>query len=118
MQLKKIPLAETRAFSPFFLDYIQQKDTLKPFYHRFPEIKNFKDQISEKSRSFPSKNRDVLVSTLQHQYKDLNLPDAVKENIHSLKNEKTFTITTGHQLNIFTGPLYFIYKIVTVINTC
>ena len=33
-----------------------------------------------------------------------------------LKNENTFTITTGHQLNLFTGPLYFLYKIISVIN--
>ncbi len=36
---------------------------------------------------------------------------------HSLlKSPNTFTITTGHQLNIFAGPLYFIYKIVTAIK--
>ena len=37
MQLNKVSLAETQAFSPFFIDYIQQKETLKPFYHRFPD---------------------------------------------------------------------------------
>ena len=118
MQLKKIPLAETRAFSPFFLDYIDQKDSLKQFYNRFPKIENFADQIADKSKTFPSKNREILVSTLRNQYKDLNIEGAVQKNIASLSESKTFTVTTGHQLNIFTGPLYFIYKIVTVINTC
>jgi bacillithiol synthase len=118
MQLKKLPLADTKSFSPFFLDYIQQKDSLKPFYHRFPELKNFKEQIADKSKSFTQSNRDVLVSVLEKQYKPLSPTDAVKRNIASLSNPKTFTVTTGHQLNIFTGPLYFIYKIVTVINTC
>lgn len=35
-----------------------------------------------------------------------------------LSFQNTFTITTGHQLNLFTYPLYFIYKIISTINTC
>jgi bacillithiol synthase len=118
MQHKKIPLADTKAFSPFFLDYIQQKETLRPFYHRFPHPENFKDQISEKSRSFTGAQRKILVSTLQKQYEKITLSESVSRNIANLADAKTFTVTTGHQLNIFTGPLYFIFKIVTVINAC
>lgn len=118
MQLKKIPLAETKAFSPFFLDYIEQKNSLKPFYNRFPVIENFKEQINDKSKSFPAHHRKVLVSALRSQYQNITLSEQVENNIASLSDARTFTVTTGHQLNIFTGPLYFIYKIVTVINTC
>ena len=118
MQHKKIPIADTKAFSPFFIDYLEQKHELKPFYHRFPLIENFKDQLSEKSTCFPDENRRVLTSVLLQQYHHLRLPEAVAQNIKALNDSKTFTITTGHQLNIFTGPLYFIFKIVTVINAC
>lgn len=118
MQLKKIPLADTHAFSPFFLDYLEQKKSLKPFYNRFPEVDNFKGQITDKSANFPAHHRKVLVSSLEKQYKNTETIPAVKNNIQLLNSQKTFTVTTGHQLNIFTGPLYFIYKIVTVINTC
>lgn len=117
MQLKKIALADSRSFTPFFLDYIQQLPALKRFYHRFPDIRNFNDQILEKS-SFSVDNRKVLVNALQEQYKALTITEAVKQNIASLSNKNTFTVTTGHQLNIATGPLYFIFKIVTVINIC
>jgi bacillithiol biosynthesis cysteine-adding enzyme BshC len=55
---------------------------------------------------------------LQKQYKNVQTTDAVKKNTAALSSARTFTVTTGHQLNIFTGPLYFIYKIITVINTC
>jgi bacillithiol biosynthesis cysteine-adding enzyme BshC len=40
----------------------------------------------------------------------------VENNISALTKKNCFTITTGHQLNIFTGPLYFVYKILAVIN--
>src|SRR5690606_3641046 len=41
-----------------------------------------------------------------------------QQNIKALRESTTFTITTGHQLNIFTGPLYFLYKIIATINLC
>lgn len=118
MQIQQIPFEATHAFSPFFLDYIRQKESLKPFYGRYPVIENFKDQLAEKSGSFPAQHRDVLVASLLKQYENIDTTDAVKTNVEKLKQRNTFTITTGHQLNIFTGPLYFIYKIITVINAC
>ncbi|MBX2968595.1 MAG: bacillithiol biosynthesis cysteine-adding enzyme BshC [Cyclobacteriaceae bacterium] len=118
MQIQKIPFEAIHAFTPFFLDYIHQKESLKPFYNRFPTIENFKDQLAEKSGSFPVQHREILVASLLNQYENVDKTDAVKANLEKLKRPNTFTITTGHQLNIFTGPLYFIYKIVTVINTC
>jgi len=118
MQLDKVSLAEAQAFSPFFLDYLQQKDTLKPFYGRFPEASNFDDQIAEKKSSFPKSHRSRLVKVLQAQYEGLTLTPLTEKNISFLGDENSFTVTTGHQLNIFTGPLYFIFKIVTVINAC
>ncbi len=118
MKLNKVAFADTRSFSPFFLDYIQQKESLKPYYNRFPLIKNFADQIKEKASSFPKASRSVLVNALTRQYEGYAISESVQKNITQLQNENTFTVTTGHQLNIFTGPLYFIYKIVTVINVC
>src|SRR5690606_27481839 len=62
-------------------------------------------------------HRDALVAALKAQYGDLIASSpAVAQNIELLKNSNTFTVTTGHQLNIFTGPLYFIFKIVTAIR--
>lgn len=118
MQVQKISFPETNSFTSFFLDYIGKHSQLKKFYGRFPEVGNFKDQIEEKSSSFPKQNRQVLADVLLEQYKNYTLSDRVKNNLGHLRSDKTFTVTTGHQLNIFTGPLYFIYKIVTVINAC
>lgn len=118
MQLQKIPLADTHAFSSFFIDYLKQENNLKPFYHRFPNLENARAQIEEKLSAFPESNRKKLVDALEFQYKNVVVAEPVKKNLNALKSPKTVTITTGHQLNIFTGPLYFIFKIVTVINAC
>lgn len=118
MQVKKVALSETNSFSQFFLDYIAQQESLIPFYNRFPSLENFKAQIEEKEQTFPRTQRVLLKEVLIDQYRDIALPDALQKNIDLLSQPTTFTITTGHQLNLFTGPLYFIYKVVTVINAC
>lgn len=118
MRVQKLAFSETRSFSSFFLDYIQQKESLSSFYGKFPLIENFQSQLAAKTTSYTDQQRNALVQVLTKQYEGLTTTQKVKDNLTALKNKKTFTITTGHQLNIFTGPLYFIYKIVTVINTC
>ncbi|MCU0419836.1 MAG: bacillithiol biosynthesis cysteine-adding enzyme BshC [Cyclobacteriaceae bacterium] len=117
MQLRKIDLADTHAFSSFFLDYVSGRETLTPFYHHPPTVRGIGAQVEQK-KSFPAASREVLVRTLRKQYATLKPTGAVAASIEALGQPTTFTITTGHQLNIFTGPLYFVYKIVTVINAC
>jgi len=50
------------------------------------------------------------------QTKQLDLSELSLEHINLLEKENTYTVTTGHQLNLFTGPLYFLYKIISAIN--
>lgn len=118
MRLTKVPFDQTRSFSDFFLDYISKKESLAPFYQRFPSLSNFKGQITEKQAAFSDEKRAILSTVLADQYKNIPLSKEVETNIGLLKHKDTFTVTTGHQLNVFTGPLYFIYKIVTVVNAC
>lgn len=108
-----LPLAQTGQFSPLFLDYIHQKADLQSFYHAFPTPENFGKQIHE--RNFNPEKRQALHQVLQEQYAGHDLK-AIGNQIDSLLDEKTFTVTTGHQLNIFSGPLYVIYKLTTTIN--
>ena len=110
--------SKTHRFSKLILDYQDQLQQLLPFYNRFPHPQNFKRQIKEKSKTYDSLCRVALVQTLEDQYEHYNLTKATKANIKLLKDDYTFTITTGHQLNLFTGPLYTFYKIISVLNSC
>lgn len=103
-------------FSKLIVDYLNQKAEVQSLYHRFPSLENFKLQLEEKSNGFPIKNRVILSESLEKQYFGFQISESTKKNITSLKEIKTFTVTTGHQLNLFTGPLYFLYKIVSTIN--
>lgn len=117
MKFTHIPFQKTGFFSKTMIDYLEKKKSIKAFYHQFPDLEGFDKQISQK-RSFSSASRKVLSKALEKQYVGFDASEATLENIQSLKKENTFTITTGHQLNLFTGPLYFLYKIVSTINLC
>ncbi len=103
-------------FSSLMNDYLDQKESIQSLYHRFPNLENFEAQIKEKKTNYANENRAVLVSVLEVQYSKINASDNTLNNIKLLNNSNTFTITTGHQLNLFSGPLYFLYKIISTIN--
>ena len=114
MKISEISYQETKKFSNLVLDYLEKDEKLKPFINHFPTLENFEKQITEKKTH--STDRVVLIDVLNKQNASLSLSEKSKLNIESLKENSTFTVTTGHQLCLFTGPLYFIYKIISTIN--
>lgn len=110
-----IDFSETGLFSSLISDYLSGKEELRNFYQYKPELATFKEAIVNRKR-FPF-YRSELVNVLKqqnHQFADEY--KLVTENIQALAKENTFTVTTGHQLCLFTGPLYFIYKIISTIK--
>ncbi len=123
----QIPYRATGLFSNLVNDYMESKGTAQSFVEYNATIDGYKKAIEQRA-SF-STNRKVLVEVLQNQYTQLTKEVSgssalnnkesfklVNDNVHLLLKENTFTVTTAHQPNIFTGPLYFIYKIVHAIQ--
>ncbi|MGJ7029909.1 bacillithiol biosynthesis cysteine-adding enzyme BshC [Niabella hirudinis] len=106
--------AETGFFTKLALDYLSKDEKLQPFYNGFPSAPAIADAI-ERRRQVPT-NRKLLVQALQQQYSAVPLSDKVTANLALLEKETTFTTITAHQPNIFTGPFYFIYKILHAIK--
>ena len=105
---------QTNSFSKTVLDYLDNKEGLKPFYTHSPTVQGIQKAINAR-KNFAT-NRELLVQELKKQYNGVEASDKVKANIALLLSKDTFTITIAHQNNIFTGPLYFIYKIIHAIK--
>lgn len=113
---KKISIEESNQFSKLIIDYFNNHKELKPFFNQHFSAPDIHQLINE--LNFDEKRRAILSNELIKQYDGFEINETTKENILKLKLKNTFTITTGHQLCLFTGPLYFIYKIISVINQC
>jgi len=114
LKISKIPYQKTNRFNQLVVDYLDQKEELLRFVNSFPNIENFEKQIKLKKEQ--NIDRSLLHEVLQDQNNNLKLSDICLKNLELINKKTTFTITTGHQLNLFTGPLYFIYKIISTIN--
>ena len=82
---------------------------LQPFYEHPVSIEGIKTAI-EKRKLFAT-DRKLVVEIINRQYENIELTAKQKKYISQLGTNNTFTICTAHQPNIFTGHLYFIYKI-------
>ena len=109
-----LPYQSTGYFSKIVSDYLSQSPLLQPFYKHAPDINGIENAIT--ARKAFNTPRKLLVEVLEEQYAGLTTSEKVKQQIQSLADADTFTVTTAHQPNIFTGPLYFIYKILHTIK--
>ena len=140
MKIKKNTIEFSEAgFPQIVLDYIARDKFLDNFYTLPPEIESFEKLFNTGFKR--DVDRKILTDCLRKQYAVIEDVDwgsgefnytsknsstkkkghpnwpgpKVSANIDLLEKENTYTVTTGHQLNLFTGPLYSIYKIITTI---
>jgi bacillithiol synthase len=116
MEIHQIPLINSQLFSKLILDYSNENPDLKELVTDFPSVDSVKKNLEK--FSFAYLDRISLSEILTEQYSGFDISETIQKNIQSLKDEKTFTVTTGHQLCLFTGPAYFIYKIISCIKVC
>ena len=108
-----IALSETGQFSKLIVDYINKNSALQSFYTYQPTIESFQQAMVDRNKE--TLNREVLVNALKDQYQKAGIT-GVEKTIDLLLDKNTYTVCTGHQLCLFTGPLYFIFKLISTIN--
>ncbi|MEQ8703668.1 MAG: bacillithiol biosynthesis cysteine-adding enzyme BshC [Phaeodactylibacter sp.] len=96
------------------LAYTTGDPRLKPFYKYPVTLEAFEKVIADKT--FDTKRRETLVRVLKSQYEGKTVSSLTQKRIGALLEENTFTVTTAHQPSLFTGPLYYIYKIISTLN--
>jgi bacillithiol biosynthesis cysteine-adding enzyme BshC len=99
---------ETGKFSSLILDYLDDQRALRSLHQGLPSVASIKEAI-ERRQSFPT-DRKLLHEALCEQYTSVEIAPPIRTQLDSLLDEKTYTITTAHQCNVFLGPLYAIFK--------
>ncbi|MBC8033350.1 MAG: bacillithiol biosynthesis cysteine-adding enzyme BshC [Chitinophagaceae bacterium] len=110
----RIEFEHAGGFSPIVRDYLKSEPLLKSFYEHPVNIQGIAAAIKEREKF--GVDRNLLVTELKRQYEGTPLSKEVENNISSLLRENTFTIVTAHQPNIFTGYLYYFYKIIHTVK--
>jgi bacillithiol biosynthesis cysteine-adding enzyme BshC len=104
----------TGYFSKIVIDYINRSAKLQPFYYH--PVSNEAIQTAIENRKQFSTNRKLLVEILKQQYHHIELSAKQELYLGQLNDNNTFTICTAHQPNLFTGYLYFVYKILHTVK--
>ncbi|MEO9257850.1 MAG: bacillithiol biosynthesis cysteine-adding enzyme BshC [Crocinitomicaceae bacterium] len=115
MNRQFIHRSDLHFFSKISNELTYNQESLKSFIGTPFSKSAFASQIELKKNTYSNETRLILQSALIKQYGAFNNEITTKQ-LQSISSSSTFFVTTGHQLNLLTGPLYFIYKIAHVIK--
>ncbi len=114
MTTTHIPFSSIPQLAKTDVAYASSAANLRPFYNYSVDITSFAQAIADKKKE--NIHREALVKSLETQYQNFRVIAPAFANIQAFAEKNTFTIVTAHQPSLFLGPLYFVYKICSVIN--
>lgn len=116
MQTIQLHRRDTGLFPEQQLNLSYNQNAYIPFIREEFSIQGFEKGTDIRSEQFTQEQRNTLHDALVRQYSGVPNAERSLESIEQLTKPNTFTVTTGHQLSAFTGPAYFVYKILHVVR--
>ncbi|MEM8586170.1 MAG: bacillithiol biosynthesis BshC, partial [Bacteroidota bacterium] len=114
MPNQRIPFTQVPQFSSRDVAYATADSRLQSFYKYEVSLEAFERVFADKASD--QVDRELLAEQLTAQYKELGISNPPTDQIEALGSKHGFSVITAHQPSLFTGPLYFIYKICSCIN--
>ncbi|MGH7350998.1 MAG: bacillithiol biosynthesis protein BshC, partial [Candidatus Methylomirabilales bacterium] len=112
LRLDAIDVALLPRVNPIFRDYLQGRSPLRDFYRW--DSREPQEQLIE-SLTRRSYRRDELATILTDQNRAWGADNALVEGIARLRDPQAIMVVTGQQVGLFGGPLYTLYKALTVV---
>jgi bacillithiol biosynthesis cysteine-adding enzyme BshC len=108
-----ISLETSGQFPRLILDYYSGREDMESFYDFPPTLEGLKARLE--ARISQACDRELLCRSIEEQQGSMNLSDRQKGNLEALRTGKGYTVSTGHQLCLFTGPMFMLHKIASTI---
>ena len=109
-----IPLEASGQFPRLILDYYSGREDMQVFYDYPPTLNGLKGRLE--ARTIQSCDRDLLSMAIEDQKGALEFSALQRKNLEALRSGKGYTVCTGHQLCLFTGPMFMLHKIASTIS--
>lgn len=113
MQIQQINREEAGIFSSQHVRIVHKQQEMEKYVQRLFSEEMFTHQLEAKQFEFKQEKREVLVQALKKQYASITKS---RPDFDRLLAPNAFTVTTGHQLTLLAGPMYFVVKILEVIK--
>lgn len=114
MEVINIEIADIPQLSNRDRKFLLENEKFSDFQSVASDIAQFSEVIASKDEQVI--NRSLLHEVLTEQYRTQSTSAATKDYISSLAKDNTYTVVTAHQPSLLTGPLYYIFKILSAIN--
>src|SRR5690554_739708 len=99
-----IKRSETSFFTELANKINENQETLANYIQQPISLTSFEQQILLKKEHFSLAQRHLIQEVFTEQLSSYFYHQKLKENVRLIGEETTFTITSGHQLNLFGGP--------------
>jgi bacillithiol biosynthesis cysteine-adding enzyme BshC len=104
-------------YNSLFMDYIFDLKKISSFYgYDYRDIESYKKRVFDLEAGYDEKNRIKICNILENYNKKIGCSQKTLENIEKLKIKKAAVVIGGQQPGFLTGPLFMIFKILTILK--